>query len=406
MNIVEPAPLVFTPLESFAVGTDEGTAPLAVAKVGGVLIPAAGTVIVYGDGGAGKTTLVVDLCFTLSAGEPWLDLVETDRPLRIMLIENEGPRQEFRDKLERKLAAASADLDDRVVVLEEPWAEFTFAEEANRRALALALTEHETDMLVVGPLTSVGAFPNGGTPEEIRRFEELLRQLRLLVERPFAILLIHHENRAGQISGAWERVPDTLIHVSAHGNGRTRLYWQKARWSSALHSTSLNLLWAVGESFEVAETPKLDEDAVAEQILDFVGKNPGTGWNAVEKATPGIEKQKRRAIRDRLLVTERIVNLARSDDGQEFALDHVPERQKARLHLGDDPTLGHLRRGSGAAAAQPTPPHGEMAQPRLRPPTAAGHSGGGGGEGAASAPCAVRKKGPGPGAAQIAGDQA
>lgn len=212
----EIAPLVFTPLEAFAAVDEPGAEPLARATAGGALIPASGTIIIYGDGGAGKTTLVIDLCFALAAGTPWLDLVAADRPLRVTLIENEGPRQEFRDKLERKLAHTPHELAGRIVVLAEPWAEFTFANDAKRRALALAIVEHETDLLVVGPLTSAG-MEGGGTPDEIRAFETLLHQLRALAERPFAIVLVHHENRAGQISGAWERVPDTLIHVSAQG---------------------------------------------------------------------------------------------------------------------------------------------------------------------------------------------
>lgn len=58
------------------------------------------------------------------------------------------------------------------------------------------------------------------------------------------MVVVHHENRAGQISGAWEGAPDLLVHVQAHGNGRTRLYWEKSRWSSSLHQTSAVLTWS------------------------------------------------------------------------------------------------------------------------------------------------------------------
>ena len=64
------------------------------------------------------------------------------------------------------------------------------------------------------------------------------------VPAPIAVWLIHHENRAGQVSGAWERVPDTLMHVTSRGNGHMRIFWQKARWSSELHGTTMHLAWS------------------------------------------------------------------------------------------------------------------------------------------------------------------
>ncbi len=204
--------LKFTPLEQFAAVDEPGAESLARASAGGTIIPANGKVLVYGDGGAGKTTLVLDLCFALAAGDSWLGLVDVDRPLRIGWIENEGPRQEFRDKLERKLATLNVDLAGNLFVLEEPWAKFTFRDEQQRHAIAHAATELELDMLVFGPVATSGMV-GGGTPDEIRDFDALLDDVLHLVERPFAITAIHHENRAGQTSGAWERVPDTLIHV-------------------------------------------------------------------------------------------------------------------------------------------------------------------------------------------------
>jgi hypothetical protein len=51
------------------------TAPGAEPLVGGSdsnLIPEGGLVMVYGDGGAGKTTLTADLEMHLAAGDAWL----------------------------------------------------------------------------------------------------------------------------------------------------------------------------------------------------------------------------------------------------------------------------------------------------------------------------------------------
>jgi hypothetical protein len=102
----------------------------------------------------------------------------------------------------------------------------------------------------MGPLVTLGMV-GGGTPDEVGEFEELIRLTRALVSRPFALWVVHHENKAGDVSGAWERVPDCLCHVQAQGNGHTRLHWRKARWADESHGTSLDLIWADGRSFTV-----------------------------------------------------------------------------------------------------------------------------------------------------------
>lgn len=332
----------FAPLEEFAAIDEPGAEPLAAATGGGVVIPSGGVMLVYGAGGAGKTTLVVDLCVALAAGEPWLGLIETARPLRIAIVENEGPRPEFRRKLRAKLAATDLSLDGRIVVLEEPWGALTLADETHRRGLALALVEQETDLLVLGPLVSAGEFPTGGTPDEVRRFEEHVAELREFVERPFAVALVHHENRAGQVSGAWERFPDTLMHVTPQGNGRTRVFWQKARWAGGLHGTSTQLVWAdAGETFQVEERQEVTEDGIAEQLLAAVRDHPGSSWRALRELRDGDGEKiirggnrKVEAVRDRLLAAGDLVNRAAVDG-------------RFDLYLPDDPSVS----GSGVGTA-------------------------------------------------------
>lgn len=337
--IFERLELRFAPLEEFASIDEPGAEPLAATPDGGVVIPAGGVVIVYGSGGAGKTTLVGDLSIHLGSGKPWLGLVAADRPLRVALIENEGPRAEFRRKLRAKLAATDLELDGRVVVLEEPWAELTLADETHRRGLAAAIVELEADLLVLGPLVSAGEFPTGGTPDEIRRFEEHVADLRRLAGRSFALLLVHHENRAGQVSGAWERFPDTLLHVTPQGNGRTRIFWQKARWASTLHGTSTTLLWADGETYTIDSTPELTEDTMCADLLGAVLANPGASWTKLrdlhdDRGTKVVRGRGKdlTALRDRLIADGALVNVA-PREGQ-FVLWHSDDPACPRSGVG------------------------------------------------------------------------
>ena len=82
------------PLDVFADVNEPGADPL-VGEGDDALIPEDGDVMVYGDGGAGKTTLCIDLACHLAAGDDWLGM-PVARPVRVLLVENEGPRPLFR----------------------------------------------------------------------------------------------------------------------------------------------------------------------------------------------------------------------------------------------------------------------------------------------------------------------
>lgn len=334
------------PVAEFASVQEEGARPLA-GEPGDVLVPVGGIVLFYGDGGAGKTTLTIDCGCHLAAGQDWLG-IPISEPVRVLVIENEGPRALFRDKLRRKLAGWQGQpFADRIQVLEEPWASLSFAEEGDRAALADVIREGELDVVIVGPVTAAGMLA-AGTIQEVREFAHLVGLVRTLSGRSVTFILIHHEGKSGSVSGAWEGVGDTLLHVSLQGHGKTRVHVQKARWASSYHGTTLQLGWADGDGFEREDKPEVDDKQIAEAILAYIADHPGTGWTRVEEATKGIGHEKRRAIRDHLLQAGKLVNISKEDE----LLDHVPERLPARLYLADHSPILPLRRAPGADAAQ------------------------------------------------------
>ena len=315
----ELAVLLLTPVVVFA-EVNEPTALPLLGSADETVIPVGGDVIAYGTGGAGKTTLSLDAAFHLAAGESWLGM-DVPRPMRVAVIENEGPRGQFRLKLRRKLAAWNgnrAELDEDMFVMEEPWGGFTFADERHRQYLADALNERACELLLCGPVSTVGMI-GGGTPDEINAFVGLIAELRYLLNDPLAVWLIHHENRSGQVSGAWERVPDALCHVTSRGNGHTRVFWQKARWSAEHHGTTMHLAWTDAYGFEIEEAPvAATPERQHEQIEEHVLGHGGCGWTDVKDAVPGQAKQLV-AIRDRMLADGTLVNLG---SGRAFKLWH------------------------------------------------------------------------------------
>lgn len=281
-GVITPAPaevpLRIVDFTSF-VSTQEPSAEPLLGTETETLLPADGMLLMYGDGGAGKTTLTIDAVSHLASGQRWLS-IDVQRPVKTLLIENEGPRGKFRQMLAEKHVAwnGHAPFHPNVTVLEEPWTRFTMRESAHRQGLADHIASSEVDLLVMGPLVTLGMV-GGGTPDEISEFEGLLRQFKSLLDRPVALWIVHHENKQGDVSGAWERVPDTLVHVQAQGNGHTRLVWRKARWSSQKHGTSVDLLWVEGRSFETVE--KRERDPWVEMEAAFRHAN---GWRTAKES--------------------------------------------------------------------------------------------------------------------------
>jgi hypothetical protein len=271
------------------ISVQEDTAEPLLGSQSETILPADGMLLMYGDGGAGKTTLTVDMAAHLGSGTPWLG-IEVPRPVTITLIENEGPRGKFRQMLSEKTASwDGASFTSSIHVLEEPWTRFTLQDEAHRQGLSSHITNTNTDVVVMGPLATLGMV-GGGTPDEISVFERLLGKLRELLERPISFWIVHHENKQGDVSGAWERVPDTLCHVQARGNGHTTLHWRKARWSSEKHGTSVDLVWTEGRSFETVE--KEDRDPWVEMLEAF---RKDDEWRTAKEAGKLIEVREKQA---------------------------------------------------------------------------------------------------------------
>jgi AAA domain len=127
-----PKPTIVT-LDEFA-DVNEAGAEALVGTPDDALIPVNADVLTYGDGGSGKTTLMLDRALHLAAGDDWLGL-PVARPCNVLMIEAEGPRPLFRRKLRRKRDAwQGSALGGRLVGWEDPWGQFTFADpEARNR---------------------------------------------------------------------------------------------------------------------------------------------------------------------------------------------------------------------------------------------------------------------------------
>jgi hypothetical protein len=293
------AAVTVVPLDRFIATSEDVSDPL-LGNPEDSLLPTDGLLLMYGDGGAGKTTLSIDAAAHLASGTDWIGIT-VPRPIRILLIENEGPRGPFRRRLAAKVNTWKGEpFAPNIVVLEEPWTHFTLADRGYRHELAEQIIIHDIDLVIVGPLASIGA-KGGGTPDEITEFDGHVRDLRNhAVDRPFALWIVHHENKAGDVSGAWERYPDSLVHVQGQGNGLTKIVWRKVRWSSTLHGTSTSLAWTDDHGYTLIE--KADRDLRVE-LLEHLANHDYRTLTEIASKEEGIgaNKDKLRPILSRLV---------------------------------------------------------------------------------------------------------
>jgi hypothetical protein len=164
----------------------------------------------------------------------------------------------------------------------------------------------------------------------VQAFVSLLAQVRGELDRPIAYDLVHHENKSGDVSGAWEGATDTLAHVQARGNGHTALVWRKARWAPGLHGKTWKLDWAPGERFELDDTPETADEEIAEKLLELVRAAPGQSWNKYYELLAGKDKRKR-VIRDEMLEDGRLVNQGTEKAMRLYLPENAPESDQGTL---------------------------------------------------------------------------
>lgn len=285
----------FAPLSGFLEHAYPPAEPLLLTADGEPLLGLGFLVLVYGDDGAGKSTFTIDAIAHLAAGRDWLGLTVL-RPVRILVIENEGPPSMFQRKIADKATSWDGDdWTDNVFVYKAPWGSFSFADADARAAITAFCDEHTVDLVTANPTLALGVAATG-RPDETQRFVDWLRECGLGASRAF--WLLHHENKAGQISGDWGRHPDTKVQLQADGNRpRTKLVWEKTRWASLpteAQPKACMLEWVTEtKGYTVVELDSTGaSDAELEQrILYYLTEHPLSSTRDVQAGVTGTNNR-------------------------------------------------------------------------------------------------------------------
>ena len=220
----------------------------------------------------GKTTLSADAMIHLALGEDYLCFT-VPAPLRILMIENEGPPDMFAEKLRDRVAllddARAALVRERIHVYTFDWGGFNLGDVAQLRHLLAFLEEHPKDLIFGDPLDSLG-IEGVGSPEDTRRFLALMKQAGLNTSN--AWWLNTHPRKEGrreaidEIAGAWGGKPDTIMLLDMLADDRSRVRFPKVRWAKRGKRPSILLAYdADTETFSyIGEESDEERDYVEE----------------------------------------------------------------------------------------------------------------------------------------------
>jgi hypothetical protein len=305
--------------------------PALLGRAGDVLLPAAGLAIVGGPGGSGKSTLTLHAVAHLASGTPWLG-IEAARPLRVGIIENEGPKAPFIDKVKAFAEAwVGPEFLERCSFLDSPWGRFSLADEGLRAELRSFALGNELDLLVAGPLGRLG-IEGVGSPEETRRFLELLGEAGCQRdEGGVAFWLLHHVNKGRHpsivqaLSGDWGGHPDLILGVEhTDGERRTKLVFGKVRWGDQGRRPLL-LDWLPPEEgigYRVTEIDASRQAGAAnrQRVLELVQ----TGTRSPKAIAAATDLTKKTVIEHLKALAEEEPPLVRLETGPNRSIEAVP----------------------------------------------------------------------------------
>jgi hypothetical protein len=265
------------------------------------LLPSSGLLILFARGGKGKTTLTMDACFHFASGVGWLGF-PVPRPLRVLLIENEGPREPFRAKLELKRKLWPHAIAGEIHVATLDWGAVTLKNSDHLARLRAYLVDERIDLVVGDPLDSLG-LEGVGSPEDTREFMQRLAETGLFRDVAWW-LLAHARKEAAQdeldeISGAWGGRPDTMLMLDKREGNRARLSFPKIRWSRRGTRAAYILAFDPDtETFTVAHEEADEERDLAAEIEQLLADGRWrTAKDRLEKGRARVRHRRERGLR-------------------------------------------------------------------------------------------------------------
>lgn len=152
-------------------------------------ISVATTVLMFADGGVGKTLLAYDICKAVATGQAWNGY--RTKQGQVLIIQTDEPEI---DTAERLNIAGFKDMPTGVIKIETNW------QFSQIRQLRQWIKRERPLFVVIDSLTSANR--NSGVEEKDTSYGSVLYELRDIAnEFKCSIMVLHHENKAGGTRG-------------------------------------------------------------------------------------------------------------------------------------------------------------------------------------------------------------
>lgn len=274
---------------------------------------------------AGKTTLILNTCLRIAAGEMCLPLApDVPRPRRVYYLDFEATRPKLRDYLLRMRKNFSPESWELVEENFVPFCDVTFDYEplnlSNRRHIALIKKETATaDLIVIDTLAAAFDLADENSNAEVKK--EIMKPLkRLALETNAAVPFCHHAGKPGESTnaelaysgrgasnfGGLSRAVFALTKNKLKGSNYVTLQCAKAKrdkFDPVLLYFNRDLAW-----FEIcAERPALEQLLTVQEFVEFIDNKDEVGRKEYLEHFRGraseetIDKRKDDAVRAGLI---------------------------------------------------------------------------------------------------------
>ncbi|ERN41372.1 Bifunctional DNA primase/polymerase [Rubidibacter lacunae KORDI 51-2] len=153
-------------------------------------ISAATTIVLYADGGTGKTLLAYDLIKAIASGRPWNGF--RTQQVKCLLVQTDEPEIDTRERLD--IAGYAEEVKRGWVAIEQHW------QFSQMHQLRLWITRERPGFVVIDSLTSAN---RAATAEEkdTTYASSLYDLVDLANDFGCTFLVLHHENKGGAVRG-------------------------------------------------------------------------------------------------------------------------------------------------------------------------------------------------------------
>lgn len=153
--------------------------------------------IIYGNGGMGKTYILLDLALSIASGkEEWMGnkILEA---VPVLYINAEMEEQDFSIRVKEVFLGESISPKTNFKFINS--SEFVFENPQTEIELKKLIDEHKVKLLVLDALSDILGGRNNGA-DEVQPFFRFLKRIR--AETGVTILIVHHNNRTGTYLGS------------------------------------------------------------------------------------------------------------------------------------------------------------------------------------------------------------